>query len=209
MEDKYLLETINKIIDLADGKTLDIISDKIKEKQSHIHSIKRKNERLEFIKKYTISLEGINIKDVKQIEKDCWDNVYTLLNNGYLLENGELCDVEIDRLYYFDSLILYAITNDNKIVPINKVEWSDLDIYLNNKNCSYKKIISDNFYLVALTEEGRVHATTSNPSGLGVIPEHFIDIEDIFIKEEKIEDSEPYIIKEGKEIPLYVTNILL
>ena len=30
MEDKYLLETINKIIDLADGKTLDIISNKRK-----------------------------------------------------------------------------------------------------------------------------------------------------------------------------------
>ena len=209
MENKYLLneKTINKIIDLADDETLDMISDKIQEKRAIIYSIEDENKKIEFIKEYTHGLDGIDIKDVKQIETDYWNNVYTLLNNGYLLENGELCDAEIDRLYVLDGLNLYGITNDNKIVPINKVEWSDLDDYLNNNNCLYKKVISDILYIVALTEEGRVIATTGNPCGLGVIPENFIDVDDIFIKEDGKGNSEPYIIKQGKEIPLYVTNI--
>jgi len=209
MEDEYLLkeETINKIIDLADNETLDMISDKIFEKRVFIYSIKDKNERIEFIREYTNGLDGIDIKDVKQIETDYWNNVYTLLNNGYLLENGELCDVEIDRLYYFDGFHLYAITNDNKIIPINKDNWSNIDFYLNNNNCLYKKIISDLLYIVALTEEGSVIATTSNPCGLGVISQNFVDVDDIFIKEDENKNSNPYIIKHGKEIPLYVSDI--
>lgn len=203
MEDEYLLkeETINKIIDLADDETLDMISYKINKKRVFIYLIEDENERIKFIREYTNGLDGIDIKDVKQIETDYWNNVYTLLNNGYLLENGELCDVEIDRLYYFDGFHLYAITNDNKIIPINKDNWCNIDFYLNNNNCLYKKIISDVLYIVALTEEGRVIATTSNPCGLGVIPQNFVDVDDIFIK-----DDDVYIIKQGKEIPLYVTN---
>ena len=158
-------------------------------------------KRIFYIKKYTNGLNNINLKYVKQIETDYYNNIYVLLDNGYLLENGELQDNDIDRLYMVNGFSLYKITNDNIIKPIDDVYKSDLDIYLNNEDYKYKKIISDPLYLVALTEEETIKSSALSGIPIGIIPENFVGVDDIFIKEDK-----PYIIKQGKEISLYVTN---
>ena len=158
-------------------------------------------KRIFYIKKYTNGLNNINLKYVKQIETDYYNNIYVLLDNGYLLENGELQDNDIDRLYMVNGFSLYKITNDNIIKPIDDVYKSDLDIYLNNEDYKYKKIISDPIYLVALTEEGTIKSSALSGIPIGIIPENFVGVDDIFIKDDNV-----YIIKQGKEISLYVTN---
>lgn len=158
-------------------------------------------KRIFYIKKYTNGLNNINLKYVKQIETDYYNNIYVLLDNGYLLENGELQDNDIDRLYMVNGFSLYKITNDNIIKPIDDVYKSDLDIYLNNEDYKYKKIISDPLYLVALTEEGTIKSSALSGIPIGIIPENFVGVDDIFIKDDNV-----YIIKQGKEISLYVTN---
>ena len=158
-------------------------------------------KRIFYIKKYTNGLNNINLKYVKQIETDYYNNIYVLLDNGYLLENGELQDNDIDRLYMVNGFSLYKITNDNIIKPIDDVYKSDLDIYLNNEDYKYKKIISDPLYLVALTEEETIKSSALSGIPIGIIPENFVGVDDIFIKDDNV-----YIIKQGKEISLYVTN---
>lgn len=158
-------------------------------------------KRIFYIKKYTNGLNNINLKYVKQIETDYYNNIYVLLDNGYLLENGELQDNDIDRLYMVNGFSLYKITNDNIIKPIDDVYKSDLDIYLNNEDYKYKKIISAPLYLVALTEEGTIKSSALSGIPIGIIPENFVGVDDIFIKDDNV-----YIIKQGKEISLYVTN---
>ena len=158
-------------------------------------------KRIFYIKKYTNGLNNINLKYVKQIETDYYNNIYVLLDNGYLLENGELQDNDIDRLYMVNGFSLYKITNDNIIKPIDDVYKSDLDIYLNNEDYKYKKIISDPLYLVALTGEGTIKSSALSGIPIGIIPENFVGVDDIFIKDDNV-----YIIKQGKEISLYVTN---
>ena len=120
------------------GETIDKVSNKI-------YLIEDENERLKYIKNNTNGLKGIDIEEVKQIETDYYNNVYVLLNNGYLFENGELIEGDINNIHFLDGLNIYAFTNKNQIIPINrnKEEWTNLDYYLYNDNCLYKKIIAD------------------------------------------------------------------
>ncbi len=159
-------------------------------------------KRIFYIKKYTNGLNNINLKYVKQIETDYYNKVFVLLNNGNLYRDGDLIDNNICKIYMLDGMHLYKITEDNKIKPIYEDDIMDnIDKYLNNEDYKYKKIISDSLYLVALTEEGTIKSSVLSGIPIGIIPENFVGVDDIFIKEDK-----PYIIKQGKEIPLYVTN---
>lgn len=98
-----------------------------------------------------------------------------------------------------DGFDLYMITKDNMVISITDSD-DNIDKYLNNNNCKYKKIIYNILTFVALTNEGRVIATTCDPSGFGVIPEHFIDVDDILF----IEDV-PYIVKGNETRPLFLS----
>ena len=159
-------------------------------------------KRIFYIKKYTNGLNNINLKYVKQIETDYYNKVFVLLNNGNLYRDGDLIDNNICKIYMLDGMHLYKITEDNKIKPIYEDDIMDnIDKYLNNEDYKYKKIISDPLYLVALTEEGTIKSSVLSGIPIGIIPENFVGVDDIFIKEDK-----PYIIKQGKEISLYVTN---
>lgn len=158
-------------------------------------------KRIFYIKKYTNGLNNINLKYVKQIETDYYNKVFVLLNNGNLYRDGDLIDNNICKIYMLDGMHLYKITEDNKIKPIYEDDIMDnIDKYLNNEDYKYKKIISDSLYLVALTEEGTIKSSALSGIPIGIIPENFVGVDDIFIKEDK-----PYIIKQGKEIPLYVS----
>lgn len=158
-------------------------------------------KRIFYIKKYTNGLNNINLKYVKQIETDYYNKVFVLLNNGNLYRDGDLIDNNICKIYMLDGMHLYKITEDNKIKPIYEDDIMDnIDKYLNNEDYKYKKIISDSLYLVALTEEGTIKSIVLSGIPIGIIPENFVGVDDIFIKEDK-----PYIIKQGKEIPVYVS----
>lgn len=166
------------------------------------------DEDIEMIKKImsqkNINYNNINLKKIIDYRVDYEDNIYILFDNGVLYKNDELYDVDISNLFSLDIYRIYEITRENKINPINEMYNCDIDYYLNNNNCSYRKVIVDDLYLIALTEEGRIIAVSTNPVGLGIIPENFVNVEDIFFKEYE-NTVEPYVVKEGIERPLYVS----
>lgn len=151
-----------------------------------------------YIKEYTKALDGISDDKIKQIETDYYNNVYVLLKDDNLYKNGEICSDNVSGIWMLDGFDLYMITKDNMVISITDSD-DNIDKYLNNNNCKYKKIIYNILTFVALTNEGRVIATTCDPSGFGVIPEHFIDVDDILF----IEDV-PYIVKGNETIPLFL-----
>ena len=185
-------EDLKKIEELEDYK-----------EEFKIHDIRNEEERIEYIKNNTNGLKGIDLKDVKQIATGYFNDVYVLLNNGKFYINGSLNDANIDRIYMFDLLNIYKINKRNIIMSVLDLEyWSDLDFYLYNEGCCYKKIITNVLYITALTEAGRVIFMHSMPSGIGIIPENFIGVDDIL---ELGEPEKPYIVKNNETIPLFLS----
>ncbi len=160
-------------------------------------------EKMHYIRYLTDGLKGINEKDVKQIETDIKDNIFVLTKDGNLYENGEFIDREIEQIHMFDGNHLYKITSDKKIKPIID-EWDDTDKYLNNNNCKYKKIEISKMHIVLLSENGDVRALCGGYPNLGIIPDNFINVEDITILEDEKGIDMPYIYKNDKFIKLYV-----
>ena len=57
--------------------------------------------------------------------------------------------------------------------------------------------------MLALTYDKNVKSLTSYPEFIGIEPENFIDVDDISITGEL---GTPYVIKNGKKIPLYISE---
>ena len=162
------------------------------------------DERMDYIKYQTDGLTNIEENDIKQIETDYYNKVFVLLNNGNLYRDGDLIDNKICKIHMFDGMHLYKITEDNKIKPIYEDDIMDnIDKYLNNENCSYKKIVTSTLHIVALTTDGNVRAIHGLPTGLGIEPENFKNVEDISIVEETKDIEVPYIFKNKEYKPLY------
>ena len=165
-------------------------------------------QKLRCLKDYTNVLDGINIKDVKQLEKSCWnDEIYVVLNNGDMYSNGILRDTKIDRLFGLCEIEnMYKIKLDNSIVPMKNIEeWNNFDFYLHNKNEPYKKIINNEFSITALTQENKVIAISFWET-FGIVPENFWDVDDIVLEKDERGYTEPYVIKKGQKIQLYVRD---
>ena len=158
----------------------------------------------EIISKKNLDYNSNDFEEIISYRIDFEDNIYILFDNGVLYKNDELYDVGISNLFSLDIYRIYEITKENRINPINENYCCEIDNYLNNNNCSYKKIIVDDLYLIALTEEGRIIAVSTTPIGLGVVPENFVNAEDVYFKEYE-NTVEPYIVKEGIEKPLYIS----
>ena len=165
-------------------------------------------QKLRCLKDYTNVLDGINIKDVKQLEKSCWnDEIYVVLNNGDMYSNGILRDTKIDRLFGLCEIEnMYKIKLDNTIVPMKNIEeWNNFDFYLHNENEPYKKIINNEFSITALTQENKVIAISFWET-FGIVPENFLDVDDIVLEKDERGYTEPYVIKKGQKIQLYVRD---
>ena len=67
----------------------------------------------------------------------------------------------------------------------------------------YKKIKTSYLYILALTKDNKVKCISDDPTGLGIILDNFIDVDDIFFKTEL---EIPYVVKNGKEIPLFASE---
>ena len=158
----------------------------------------------EIISKKNLDYNSNDFEEIISYRIDFEDNIYILFDNGVLYKNDELYDVGISNLFSLDIYRIYEITKENRINPINEDYCYDIDYYLNNNNCSYKKIIVDYLYLIALTKAGRIIAVSTTPVGLGIVPENFVNAEDVYFEEYE-NTVEPYIVKEGIEKPLYIS----
>lgn len=174
------------------------------ERQDTIINENAMEKHIKYIKEHTNWFETINIQDIKQIETNYWNNTHIiLLKNGELYINGIRTESNIKDIYSLENGEMFEIKNDNSIMPIKELEeWDDLDMYLYNDGEPYKKIIYDNGDIVGLTQENKVVAVTF--WGLyGVIAENFIEVDDIFFKENK----GIYVLKNEEEKPLFVHAI--
>ena len=197
-ERKKLDIFVDEDLKLAGFSDLEVSS--IHHEQDKIYNMPE-NKKIDYIINNTDGLKGIEEKNVKQIETDFYDNVFVLTLDGRLYKNGNLVDKKIVQIHMFDGLHLYKVTSDNKIRPIDcNFKWNDIDKYLNNNDCSYKKILFSTMNIIALTEDGHVRATHSYP--VCIVPENYVDVEDIKIEEVNGLDT-PFVYKNGKFIKLY------
>lgn len=154
------------------------------------------------LKKYvdnTISIWGdINKQNIKQIEAVFENDVYVLLNDGKLYENGKQIIDGIAELWCMNIHYLFVINKENYVYSIQ-------DNIFNNYigNTKYKKIVKSGLDLLALTYDKNVKSLTSYLEFIGIEPENFIDVDDISITGEL---GTPYVIKNGKKIPLYISE---
>lgn len=167
-------------------------------------------KRKEYLKNFTCIFEKLEEKEILQIETNFDNRVFVLTTNG-LLYRTELYDNELDlisenisKIYYLDGQNLYKITEENIILPIeDDYIWNNTDIYLNNNNCKYKKIETSQMHIVLLTQDGNVRALCGGYPNLGIIPENFIDVEDITIVDNELGIDMPYIYKNNMFMELY------
>ena len=168
-------------------------------------------EKENWFKWFTCIYEKVNKNEIKQIETDFDNNIYVLASNGNLYKTAqydnelEFISNGIEKIFYLDGMNLYRITTENEILPIeNNKDWNNTDKYLNNDNCKYKKIETSKMHIVLLTEEGNVRALCGGYPSLGIIPDNFVNVEDITIVEDENGVDMPYIYKNNEFIELYI-----
>lgn len=194
---------------LAGMTEMDIL--KVNHHQSEKIYNMSKDEQEEILQVYTCIYERLNKNEIKQIETDYDNEIYILTNSGKLYKTRKyddelefICE-DIKKIFYLDGMNLYRITTQNIIVPIdNNKSWNNTDKYLNNNNCEYKKIETSKMHVVALTKGGNVRALCGGYPSLGIIPDNFIDVEDITIVEDENEIDMPYIYKNNEFVELYI-----
>ena len=141
---------------------------------------------------------NINKQNIKQIESIFENDVYVLLNDGTLYENGKQILEGISELWCMNIHNLFVVTDDNYVYSIHDTVFNS---YIGN--IKYKKIVKSQIDLLALTYDNKVKALTSSPDFIGIEPDNFIDVDDISITGEL---GTPYVIKKGKKIPLYISE---
>ena len=155
-------------------------------------------ELMEYVKEHKERWGNINSEDIKQIEALFVNDVYVLSNNGNVYMNGALILGNIKDLWCMNIKYMFFITIDNYIFTLEDNTFND---YIGG--IQYRKIVKSRLDILALTIDNRLKALTSFPEFIGIVPENFIDVEDITINGEL---GTPFIIKNNKKIPLYVSD---
>lgn len=189
-----------------------------------INNLNKQNDEQEKLKYKNLQKillnNNIDINNIKRITTDVSTNVFILLKNGTFYVNNKLEDTGIDDIYTYDANRIYKITLDNKIIPvkcnydtIHNYIYGDaesfaeaienahesIDNYISGDGISYSKIIVGPWSLTALTKDKRVISTNHIPECICIIPDNFIDVDDIVLI-----DNFPYIIKHNELKPLYL-----
>lgn len=168
-------------------------------------------KRDDYLKHRTCIYEKLEEKEILQIETDFNNKVFLLTKNGILykteLYEHELLKISenIRKIHFLDGNHLYKISNENIILPIeDKNNFDNIDRYLNNNNCKYKKIETSKMHIVLLTQDGNVRAVCEGYPNLGIIPENFTNVNDITIVTNENGIDMPYIYKNNMFIELYI-----
>lgn len=175
-----------------------------------IYNMSKKKQE-EIFELFTCIYEKIDKKEIKQIETNFYNDIYVLTIAGKLYKTKkydihlEFLDEFIEKIFYLEGINLYKITQKNIILPIEeKEQWNNTDKYLNNNNCTYKKIETSKMHIVLLTDKGNVRALCGGYPCLGILPDNFIEVEDITIIEDENGIDMPYIYKNNNFMKLYI-----
>lgn len=210
MEEEFIVsdKTIDKIVNWVSVSS-DEILEKLLPKLEDIYNKRRINQRTECKKNTVLALKGIDLKNVKQIEESVdYKDAYVLFKDGKLFKNRKYIDNNVDRLIHLIASDIYKVTKDKQIIPLEKrrENWTKFNEYVYNEGKPYKKILIDGENIFALTEQGRIINTQSMFAEVGIIPENFINVEDIlYVKQQEESNAlQPYIVKNNKKMPLYI-----
>lgn len=157
-------------------------------------------EKYEVISKYTDYLKGISQGEVKDIAASCYGEIVILLNDGTLFVNDEKKLNNINMIQYINSHTIIAISNDNVVTCLTEKGVSGFN-FLNNNNYKYKKIITTEFGVAALTHEGVVVYFGDVVSSV-IDHSRFAEVDDI----EYANNGDIAIIKGGKKYSLFHSN---
>ena len=197
----------DEALKLAGFSDLDILKENHNEEK--IYNM-NEDEKEEYLNTYTYVYDKIDKNDIIQLETDFYNNIYILTNKAKLfkakLYNNKIEQIaeDIKKIFLLDGMHIYKITNENIILPIEEKEFDNVDTYLNNNNCKYKKIESSALHIVLLTNQGDVRAVNEGGCDLGIIPENFKNVDDITIVEDNDGVATPYIYKDNEFKKLYI-----
>lgn len=155
-------------------------------------------EKVKHIKGNTDILDDINENDIKQIASDYYSSVYILLKAGTLHKNKQIIKNNVSKLCLMDDFCIFGIMNNKMVESIPHQEVLNKHI----RRIEHKKIETSYLYLFVLTNDNKVKCIFADPTSLGLILENFSDGEDILFKAGM---EIPYVVKDGKEIPLFAS----
>jgi hypothetical protein len=120
----------------------------------------------------------MNIGSIKQIERDRDSNIYFLSKAGRLYLNDKFLFDNVKYLFAVDSYNIYAVTKD-KIIRNVSNQFSRMGKYINNDDYNYKKIITNDMGIFALSFDGSMRCVLAF-NGDGIDVESLYDIDDIY-----------------------------
>lgn len=158
------------------------------------------NKAYDFVNDNTDYLKGISVDEVKDIEFSCNKDVIILLHNGIVLLNGKEMLENVKAVVFINGGAIFAITNNNVIIPV--VGICNSTKCINNNNHEYKKIIITPLVIVALTFEKDIKLFGMVCEGF-IDYHRFFDVDDIGYVEE---NDDIVVIKDGKVYSLFHEN---
>lgn len=153
-----------------------------------------------FIVDNTDYLNGISIKEVKEIKFSYYKDIIILLKNGELFLNGEQKLNNIRTLGFMSGISIFAFTDDNIIIPLAK-NWGTTK-FMNNKNYKYKKIVVTPLKIVALTYENNIRLFGTLVDEIVDYSKYF-DVDDVGYIED---DDEIVVLKDNCWYYLFLNN---
>lgn len=155
-------------------------------------------DQYDIVSKYTDYFKDYALDQVKDIKVSCYNELFYLLTDGSLLVNDMKELDNIDMIHYIDNHTIVAIGSDKTITCLTKKHVSGAN-FLNSDNYQYKKILTNEFGVVALRDDGVVVYFGTIVSSV-IDYSRFTDVDDIGYVEE---NDDIVVIKDGKVFSLF------
>ena len=153
------------------------------------------DESYEYLKENTIYLDNINKEDIKEIHYSYNKDVYVLLNNGRLYENGNMILDNINTLGFSCGVNMYAFSNDKEVKSL--ISKDNNSLFINNNDYKYKKIIIDVLKIVGLTFDNKIRV-------IGTLVDEVIDYEKFYnVDDIGLVDDNIVVIKKNNVYGLF------
>lgn len=133
----------------------------MKDEMTKLYDIESLEERINYLKSNTNLLD--NFDNIRELIDDYYGNIYLLLEDGSLYINFVLVDSNISFIHMQDLTQIYAISIDNRVIPLLNFN-RPLEQYISNNSVPYKDIICNALSIVCLTNEGVVKFISSMPN---------------------------------------------
>lgn len=126
-----------------------------------LYDMETLDERINYLKSNGNLLD--KYENIRDVIDDYYGNIYILLEDGSLYINDTFVEKDISFIHLQDTTQLYAISNDNRVIPL--LDYNDsLQQYISNNSIPYKEIICSYLSIVCLTTDGFIRFISSEPN---------------------------------------------